>query len=58
MTKWNENQTTKPQYSILETVLIGEPDFNNLEKLSKEIEDKLILISNDILKDIRNSKLI
>ncbi|MFR9165698.1 MAG: DUF7000 family protein [Dysgonomonas sp.] len=52
-TKWNKNRTTKPQYSILETVLIDKPNFNDLEKLSKQIEDELILISDDIIKDIK-----
>lgn len=57
-TKWNENRTTKPQYSILETVLIDNPNFNDLEKLSKQIENKLILISNEIIADIKKSKLL
>jgi hypothetical protein len=48
---------TKPQYSILETVLIEAPNFNNLDLLSQEIEDKLILVSDEIIKDIKRSKL-
>jgi hypothetical protein len=56
-TKWNENRTTKPQYAILETVLINKPDFNNLEKLSELIENKLILITDEILEEIEKSKL-
>lgn len=57
LTKWNKNRTTRPQYSILETVLIGKPNFNDLEKLTKEIENKLISISDEIIEDIKTSKL-
>lgn len=56
-TKWNKNRTTKPQYSILETVLIDHPNFNDLDKLSKQIEAKLILVSDQIMEDIKRSKL-
>lgn len=56
-TKWNRNGTTKPQYSILETVLIESPNFNDLDKLSKQIENKLVLVSDEILKDIKKSRL-
>ena len=56
-TKWNAGRTTKPQYSILETVLIDKPDFNNLEELSMQIENRLIRVSEDIIEDIRKSKL-
>lgn len=56
-TKWNRNRTTKPQYSILETVLIESPNFNDLDKLSKQIENKLVLVSDEIMKDIKKSRL-
>jgi hypothetical protein len=56
-TKWNKSRTTKPKYSILETALIEKPNFNDLEKLSKQIENKLVLITDEIIKDIKSSKL-
>ena len=56
-TKWNKNRMTKPQYSILETVLIADPNFNELGKLSKQIQDKLVFVTNEILQDIQTSKL-
>ncbi|MBM9589643.1 hypothetical protein JWG41_04255 [Leptospira sp. 201903075] len=56
-TKWNKNRTTKPQYSILETVLLASPDFNDLDKLSKQIEDNLVQVTGEILQDIKTSKL-
>lgn len=56
-TKWNKNRTTKPQYAILETVLIENPNFNDLDMLSKQIEDNLTLVSKEIIQDIKTSKL-
>lgn len=57
LTKWNKNRTTRPQYSILETVLIDKPNFNDLDKLTKQIENKLISITDEIIEDIKTSKL-
>ncbi|REL25049.1 hypothetical protein DYD21_16175 [Rhodohalobacter sp. SW132] len=56
-TRWNKDRITKPQYSILETVLIEKPNFNDLESLTQQIEDRLITISNEIIDDIKRSKL-
>lgn len=36
-TKWNENQTTMPQYAVLEAMLVEAPDFNDLDALSAQI---------------------
>jgi hypothetical protein len=56
-TKWNKNRTTKPQYSILESVLIENPNVNDLNMLSKQIEDKLLRVTEEIIQDIKLSKL-
>ena len=56
-TKWNKNRTTRPQYSILEAELIVNPNFNDLDKLSKQIQEKLMLATNEIMQDIKTSKL-
>ncbi|WP_163400445.1 DUF7000 family protein [Flavobacterium fluviatile] len=56
-TKWNKHRTTRPQYSILETTLIEKPDFDDLDELSKQIENKLISITDEIIEDIKTSKL-
>ena len=56
-TKWNKNRTIRPQFSILEAELIVNTDFNDLEKLSRQIEDKLVLVTDEIIKDIKTSKL-
>lgn len=57
LTKWNKNIITRPQYSILETVLIDKPNFNDLDKLTKQIENKLTSITDEIIVDIKTSKL-
>lgn len=48
-TKWNKDKTEIPKYSILETTLVKNPDFNNLDKLTEQIESKMINASNEIL---------
>ncbi|QYS89684.1 DUF7000 family protein [Flavobacterium davisii] len=55
LTKWNKNRITKPQYSILEAILIDKPNFNDLEKLTKQIEEKLISITDEIIEDINSN---
>lgn len=56
-TRWNKNRTTKPQYAVLEAILIEAPNFNDLDLLSKQIEDKLVSVSSEIMEDIKRSKL-
>ena len=51
-TKWNKDRATKPKYSILETVLIENPNFNDLDLLSQQIEDKLVIVSSEIIDEI------
>lgn len=57
-TKWNKDRDTKPTYSILETVLIENPDFNDLKFLSQQVEDKLLVISKEVIEDIEKSEII
>lgn len=52
-TKWNKDKDEMPEYSILETVLDKNPDFNDLDKLAKKIETQLIKSSDEILSYIR-----
>ncbi|TCT15624.1 hypothetical protein EDC18_103332 [Natranaerovirga pectinivora] len=56
-TKWNKDRDTKPKYSVLETVLIENPNFNDLDFLSQRIEEKLIIVSSEIIDDIKEIKL-
>jgi len=56
-TKWNIHRTTRPQYSILETTIIENPNFNDLEKLTSQIEDKIMFVTNEIIEYIKTSKL-
>ena len=48
-TKWNNNKDEIPEYSILEAILVEKPDFNNLYKLTEQIEIKMIKASEEIL---------
>ncbi|BDS13760.1 DUF7000 family protein [Aureispira anguillae] len=48
-TQWNKEKTEMPKYSILEATLVENPDFNNLNALAKQIETKMIQVSDEIL---------
>lgn len=47
--KWNRDKTKIPKYSVLEAVIVENPDFNNLDLLSQEIEDNLVKVSDEII---------
>lgn len=48
-TKWNKDKMEMPKYSILEITLVENPDFNNLNALTEQIETKMIKVSDEIL---------
>ena len=48
-TKWNKDKTEMPKYSILESIIVEKPDFDNLDKLTKKMEIKMINVSDEIL---------
>ena len=48
-TTWNKDRTEMPKYSILETTLVENPDFNNLNALFEQIETEMIKVSDEIL---------
>jgi|SRR5690554_4403260 len=48
-TKWNNNKNEMSEYSILEAILVEKPDFNNFDKLTEQIETKMIKASEEIL---------
>jgi len=37
---WNRGRKTMPTYSVLETVLVADPDFDNLDTLTADIEKR------------------
>lgn len=53
MSKWNESRSEMPKYSVLEATLVSHPDFNNLDKLSKQIEDQMLQVSRDIISTLK-----
>ncbi len=52
--KWNKDKTEMPQYSILEAVIVNNPDFNNLEQLSKKILTNLDQVTDEIIKLVKS----
>ncbi len=46
-TKWI-NGSEMPQYSIFEVVLIENPDFDDLDKLTGDIKNKLVSVAEEI----------
>jgi len=53
-TKWNENQPTMPKYSVLEAILAENPDFNDLESLTRKIEKEAVYQSEKIIDFLKN----
>ncbi|MCC1483646.1 DUF7000 family protein [Winogradskyella immobilis] len=51
--KWNKDKKEMPKYSVLEAILMNEPDFDNLPLLSQNIEKALIKSSDEIIKAIK-----
>ncbi len=54
--RWNKTKQTMPKYSVLEVILIEEPDFNNLDKLTIELGEKVYFLSKEIVDHIKNAK--
>ena len=54
-TKWNIDKTEMPQYSILEAVIINNPDFNNLELLSQTIHKNLVQTTDEVIDLLKNT---
>ncbi|MDP2091178.1 MAG: hypothetical protein Q8K30_06305 [Candidatus Gracilibacteria bacterium] len=51
--KWNKDKTKMPKYAVLESVLIKNPDFNDLDLLSQNIEKNLIKVSDEIISELK-----
>jgi len=50
--KWNKGKTEMPKYSILEAIIVKEPNFDELLSLSQEIEKRIIEVSCEIINTI------
>lgn len=46
--KWNEGRLVMPQYSVVETVLVARPDFNDLDRLTEEIAKAAMCAAKEI----------
>jgi len=51
--EWNKHKKEMPSYSILETIIKKQPDFDNLELLAKNIEELTFQESNKIIEAIK-----
>ena len=51
--KWNRNREEMPEYSIIQTVIERNPDFDNLPLLTKKIEKRLTNESERIIEYLR-----
>lgn len=47
-TEWNKDQIIMPQYSVLEVVLVENPDFDDLDNLTLKIEKETVYFLNKI----------
>ena len=54
-TKWNKDKTEMPQYSILEVVIIDNPDFNNLELLIQKIHKNIVQVTDEVIDILKNT---
>lgn len=52
--KWNKDKTAKPQYAELEAIIVSNPNFDDLENLTKEIEEKTVCMVAEILDYLKN----
>lgn len=48
-TKWNERQVAMPRYSVLETVLVEHPDFDNQDALFIQIHDAAAPLAEEVI---------
>lgn len=50
--KW-VNENTMPEYSIFETVILSNPDFDNPEKLSESVHSVFLMLSKEIFEMLK-----
>lgn len=51
--KWNDEQTDMPKYSILEVVLVENPNFDDLDDLTAKIIDRADSVAAEITQQIK-----
>ncbi len=54
--KWNENVLTMPKYSILETTLVAQPDFDDSDGLTAGILKSVGMLAGEITSHIKEIK--
>jgi hypothetical protein len=51
--KWSKDKVEMPKYSILEVIIEGQPNFDELPLLSQNIEKKMMDVSDEIIDAIQ-----
>jgi hypothetical protein len=54
-TKWNKDKTEMPKYSIIEAVIIKNPDFDDLDLLAKQIYKNVVQVSDELIDLLKNT---
>lgn len=54
-TKWNDGRATKPRYSELEIVLVNNPNFDQLDNLTNNIQKEIDKCVPEILEFLKNN---
>lgn len=53
--KWNKEQIAMPKYTVLEVILVENPDFSELDILTSKIEQEAIILVHEIIDYIKHS---
>ena len=52
--KWNKNQVTMPKYSVLESVLVEAPNFEDIDALTAKIISRADSLASEITQHLKN----
>ena len=55
-TEWNKDRTAMPQYSVLEVVLVDNPDFDNQDALTEEIAKRAMSVAIEAQSYIQSTR--
>jgi len=50
---WNQERIQMPKYSVLEVILIDNPDFDDMDTLTTKVTEKAVCVSEEILKHLK-----
>jgi hypothetical protein len=50
--KWNKDRSQMPQYSVLEAILVAQPDFDDQAQLGEQLESEIKRTADEILNQL------